>query len=75
MNITDCDIAGRAARFQMGSDRPSSRGGDRPKSAPSASLIVKSLAYAVTDDSLAGHFEGCVGARVLMDRESGQSRG
>ena len=61
-------------RFKLDTERPN-KFGDRPKSAPSASLIVKSLSFNVDDDTLGGHFEGCTGARVIMDRETGQSKG
>lgn len=41
-------------------------------------LFVGSLAYATTDDSLKAHFEQVgpvASARVIMDRETGRSRG
>jgi len=44
----------------------------------SQNLFVGSLAFATTDDSLKAHFEQVgpvVSARVIMDRESGRSRG
>ncbi|USN96943.1 MAG: RNA-binding protein [Candidatus Nomurabacteria bacterium] len=44
----------------------------------SQNLFVGSLAFATTDDSLKAHFEqigAVVSARVIMDRESGRSRG
>lgn len=44
----------------------------------SQNLFVGSLAFATTDDSLKAHFEQVgpvVSARVIMDRDSGRSRG
>ena len=44
----------------------------------SQNLFVGSLAFATTDDGLRAHFEQVgpvVSARVIMDRESGRSRG
>lgn len=44
----------------------------------SQNLFIGSLAFSTTDDSLRAHFEqvGPVSsARVIMDRESGRSRG
>ena len=44
----------------------------------SQNLFVGSLAFATTDDSMKAHFEqigAVVSARVIMDRESGRSRG
>ena len=79
VKITDLDMGGRTLRFELGSARDDKKGagsfGERPKSAPSASLIVKSLSWNVDNDMLMGHFEGCTGGRVLMDRETGQSKG
>lgn len=43
-----------------------------------AKLFVASLAYAATDDQLADFFAPCgtvVSAKVIMDRETGRSKG
>jgi RNA recognition motif-containing protein len=44
----------------------------------SQNLFIGSLAYATTDDSLKAHFEQIgpvASARVIMDRDSGRSKG
>lgn len=44
----------------------------------SQNLFIGSLAYATTDDGLKAHFEQIgpvVSARVIMDRDSGRSKG
>lgn len=51
------------------------RGGGREQSEPNSTLIVLSLSYDSTSESLGEAFEGCVDARVITDRETGQSRG
>jgi hypothetical protein len=76
VQVSDLDIGGRIVRFELGSERKEKTfGGDRPKSAPSASLIVKSLSWNVDDNLLGGHFDGCTSARVIMDRDTGSSKG
>ena len=74
---TNVDIGGRTARFELRGQGSGAgdRSFERPRSAPSASLIVKSLAWSVDDDKLGTHFEGCINARVITDRETGNSKG
>ena len=52
MAVTNAEVGGRALRFELGTERAQRRNGDRPKSGPSASLIVKSLSFNVDDDTL-----------------------
>lgn len=76
------DKAGQRSVGQSGGrgrDTPRTpRGGGgrgRAKSEPSSCLICIGLSYDTDSESLKGAFPGCVGARVITERETGNSRG
>jgi nucleolin len=46
-----------------------------PQNPPHNSLIVRNLSYNTTTDSLGAAFENCSNARVITDKETGESRG
>ncbi len=74
LKIVDADLEGRQLRFEPANARDS-RTGAPSDSAPSSTLIAKGLSWNSTDESLAAHFEGCVSARIITDRETGRSKG
>lgn len=56
--------------------RGGGRGGfNSPQNPPHNSLIVRNLSYSTTTESLGSAFEGCSNARVIMDRDTGESKG
>lgn len=59
-----------------GGGRSGGRGGfNTPQNPPHSSLIVRNLSYDTTTESLSSYFEGCANARVITDRETGETRG
>lgn len=64
---------GRGGRGGRGGGRGG--GFNSPQNPPNSSLIVRNLSYDTTTESLGAAFEGCSSARVITDRDSGQSRG
>jgi RNA recognition motif. (a.k.a. RRM, RBD, or RNP domain) len=45
------------------------------RSGPSKTLFVKNLSYDTTEEDLKEAIDGAVAARVIMDRETGKSKG
>lgn len=83
LRINDADKKPASSGRREGGDRGGGRGGGRGRggfregfsSPPSSTLIVRNLSYSTTEDSLADAFEGCTGARVVTDRDTGNSKG
>ena len=79
--LTDVEMNGRTLRFDISTGKKADAGdkrqsfGERPKSAPSQSLIVRNLSYNVDTEVLQNHFEGATGARVITNPEDGSSKG
>ncbi len=69
-NTSGVYVGDRDVRFEVATARNTTGASE-----PANCLIVKSLSWHTTDDSLGAHFEGCTGARVLTDRDTGKSKG
>ena len=82
MAMTGTEMCGRELTINHAntSSRGGGRGGfqgtpRREHNPPSSTLFVKNLSYGTTEDTLYEHFDGCSSARIVTDRESGESRG
>ena len=61
-----------------GRGTPRGRGagrGARTPNPPSANMFIKGLSWDTTNDSLHNAFDGATGARVITDRDTGDSKG
>lgn len=65
-------LDGRTVRVEPSSGRSAD---ERKLAEPSNVLVVKSMSWATDDDALAAHFDGCVSARVIVDHNTGLSKG
>ncbi|XP_059400119.1 nucleolin-like [Carassius carassius] len=75
-NCNNTEIEGRSIRLEYSqNDRDRSSGGGRGGSGPTKTLFVKGLSEDTTDQSLKEAFDGAVNARIVMDRETGSSKG
>ena len=72
LQTTNAELDGRTIAFVRSSGRTAD---ERQTAEPTAVIIAKSLSWNTDDASLMAHFEGCLSARVIVDRETGQSKG
>jgi len=82
VELDGSEIDGRAVRINKSEPRRSPMGGGRGrasrgrgKSTPTSTLICIGLSYNTDNDSLRGAFPGCVQARIITDRDTGNPRG
>ncbi|XP_052445492.1 nucleolin isoform X2 [Carassius gibelio] len=75
-NCNNTEIEGRNIRLEFSqNERERGSGGGRGGSGPTKTLFVKGLSEDTTDQSLKESFDGAVNARIVMDRDTGSSKG
>lgn len=82
LRINSADSKPSGGRGRDGRGRGRGRGGGGgggasggPQNPPSSSLIVRNLSYYTTEENLENAFQGCTNAKVMVDRETGDSKG
>ncbi|XP_010897017.3 nucleolin isoform X2 [Esox lucius] len=73
-SLNGTEIEGRQIRLEFSQNSAGRDGGGRGSGGPTKTLFVRGLSEDTTDQSLRDAFEGATGARVVTDRETGNSK-
>ncbi|KAJ7993443.1 hypothetical protein DPEC_G00272490 [Dallia pectoralis] len=73
-SLNGTEIEGRQIRLEFSQNSSGRDGGGRGSGGPTKTLFVRGLSEDTTDQSLRDAFESATGARVVTDRETGNSK-